>query len=99
MQYGGLSAGPHTVEVRVVGAPDPPSTQNNVWIDYIDVYDGTVVSDSFSNANLAQHNGRVHFSTYLGTFPAANGIEGDYTGVRRGNAGRQCLVQLRGRRR
>ena len=59
----------------------PPSTQNNVWIDYIDVYDGSVVSDSFSNANLAQRNGRVHFSASLGTFPAANGIEGDYTGI------------------
>ncbi len=81
VQYGGLSAGPHTVEVRVVGAPDPPGTQNNIWLDYIDVYDGTAVSDSFSNANVAKHNGRVHFSTYLGTFPAANGIEGDYSGV------------------
>ncbi|HSN75257.1 MAG TPA: hypothetical protein VL334_09240, partial [Anaerolineae bacterium] len=82
-QFGGLSAGPHTVEVRVVGAPDPPSTQNNVWIDYIDVYDGLVVSDSFSNANLAHSssNNRVHFSSFLGTFPAANGIEGDYTGI------------------
>ncbi|MEI2691379.1 MAG: transglutaminase domain-containing protein [Anaerolineae bacterium] len=81
VQYGGLSAGPHTVEVRVVGAPDPPSTQNNLWLDYIDVYDGTIVPDAFSNANKAQHNGRIHFSTYLGTFPAANGIEGDYTGI------------------
>jgi transglutaminase-like putative cysteine protease/uncharacterized membrane protein len=81
LQVGGLSAGPHTVEVRVVGAPDPPGTQNNVWLDYIDTYDGTAVSDSFSNANRAQHNGRIHFSTYLGTFPAANGREGDYTGV------------------
>ncbi|HNS01571.1 MAG TPA: transglutaminase domain-containing protein [Anaerolineae bacterium] len=81
VQFGGLAAGAHTVVVRVVGAPDPPSSQNNVWLDYIDVYDGTVVSDSFSNANLAQHNGRVHFSSYLGTFPAANGIEGDYSGI------------------
>ena len=81
VQFGDLSAGPHTVEVRVVGAPDPPSTQNNVWLDYIDVYDGTAVSDAFQNANLAQGNGRVHFSDYLGTYPAANGIEGDYTAV------------------
>ncbi|MCB0256271.1 MAG: hypothetical protein KDI55_21335, partial [Anaerolineae bacterium] len=81
VQYGGLTAGPHTVEVRSTGNPDPPSTTARIWLDYIDVYDGTAVSDAFSNANLAQHNGRIHFSSWLGTYPAPTGIEGDYTSV------------------
>ncbi|MCB0238763.1 MAG: hypothetical protein KDH08_08975, partial [Anaerolineae bacterium] len=81
VQYGDLTPGPHTVEVRSTGNPDPPSTTARIWLDYIDVYDGTAVSDAFSNANLAQHNGRIHFSSWLDTYPAPTGIEGDYTSV------------------
>lgn len=80
-QYGGLAAGAHTVTVRVNGTPSPPGTQPNVWLDYIDVYDGTAMPDSFSNADKAEHNGRIFFSTYLDTVAAANGFDGDYSGV------------------
>ncbi len=84
VQYGGFSAGPHTVEVVVLGQPDPPGTGTNVWLDFIEVYDGTAASDAFQNANQAQLNGRVHFSDYIETVQSANGIEGDYSYMQTG---------------
>jgi uncharacterized membrane protein/PKD repeat protein len=74
----GLLTGTHTLSITVLGLPDPPSTQNRVHVDYIDVWDGQTMPDETVNASKAEQNGRIHASALVHDTAHANAIDGDY---------------------
>lgn len=73
-----LVNGFHTVSVTVVSG--------NIWLDYIDIWDGSPMPDDFVNANLLQPTGRIHFSGSWDNVANTSGIEGDYIRVSLNNA-------------
>jgi uncharacterized membrane protein len=82
---GGLLTGTHTISITVLGLPDPPSSQSRVYLDYVDVWDGQPMANDVANADMAAHNGRIHFSTLLSTVSHPNAIDGDYVVNSAGN--------------
>lgn len=75
---GDLITGTHTISVSVLGLPDPPSPQNRVYLDYIDVWDGQIMPDDIANATLAETGNRLHYSALFNSGNNANAIDGDY---------------------
>ena len=57
--YTGLSAGEHTVTIKVLGQRNASTTDNWVHLDYIDVGDGTALA----SGTFEQSDGRVQRST------------------------------------
>lgn len=77
-QFGGLSPGTHTVTLTVLGQPDPPSTGSRVYLDYIDVWDGSVMPDGYVNVRRSDPSGRLHYSAGGVDVEDANAYQGDY---------------------
>ena len=80
-QYGGLSAGSHTLTITVLGQPDPPSSDSYIYLDYIDVWDGTPMADGYVNVVHSQPSSRLHFSTNVMDIAAPNAYQGDFAGA------------------
>ncbi len=78
VEVSGLVTGTHTLQIVVLGRSNPPSTGVNVNLDYVDVWDGTPLSDGFVNAQRHNADGRLRFNNSgVDVFdPAAR--EGDY---------------------
>jgi hypothetical protein len=77
-EVGGLVAGTHTLNIVVLGQPDPPGTGHTVYFDYVDVWDGTPLPDGFVNAQRHNADGRLHFNASGVDVLDANALEGDY---------------------
>ncbi len=75
-QFGDLITGTHTLEIVVLDTPNP--LNNYMYLDYIDVWDGSLMPDDFANAHKAQDSGRLHYSTAGTDALSANAIQGDY---------------------
>jgi hypothetical protein len=85
-QYGGLITGTHTLTVTVLGQPDPPSGGSDIYLDYIDVWDGTAMPDGYVNARRSAPSSRLHFSANMMDLGHENALLGDYVGATLGNA-------------
>lgn len=77
-QIGGLVPGPHTLNIVVLGQPDPPGISHMVYLDYVDVWDGAPLSDGFVNAQRRNADGRLRFNSSGTDVLDADGLEGDY---------------------
>lgn len=75
-EFGDLITGTHTLEIVVLDAPNPLS--NYVFLDYIDVWDGTPMPDDFANAHKALDSGRLHYSVSGVDAVHPEAILGDY---------------------
>ncbi|MCA9969896.1 MAG: hypothetical protein KC425_06760, partial [Anaerolineales bacterium] len=71
--FGGFITGTHALSVTVLSGA--------VVLDYVDVWDGTPVSDDFLNARMTEQNGRIHFGSGIGTYANPDAIDGDYSAV------------------
>ena len=74
-----LITGTHTVTITVLAQSDPTNVYNQVYLDYIEFWDGSPVTHSFQNARRAAESGRVHISNAADDGLHANALEGDYT--------------------
>ena len=77
-QFGGLVTGTHTLDLVVLGQPDPPSTGSYVFLDYIDVWDGITMPDGYVNVQRSEPSGRLHYSAGGVDANDANAYQGDY---------------------
>ncbi len=77
-QFGGLVTGTHTLDLVLLGQPDPPSTGSYVYLDYIDVWDGTLMPDGYVNVQRSVPSGRLHYSSGGVDVNDANAYQGDY---------------------
>lgn len=77
-QFGGFLTGTHTLTLTVLGQPDPPSTGSVILLDYIDVWDGTLLPDGYVNVQRAEPSGRLHYSAGGVDVDNVNGYQGDY---------------------
>ena len=75
-EFGDLITGTHTLEIVVLDAPNALS--NYVFLDYIDVWDGTPMPDDFANAHKALDSGRLHYSVSGVDAVHPEAILGDY---------------------
>lgn len=73
-----LITGTHTLEIVVLNQPDPPGTGRAVYFDYVEVWDGSPVSDGFINAQRHAADGRLHFNDSGDDALAAGAIDGDF---------------------
>lgn len=73
-----LISGTHTVTITVLDQADPPNNYRQVYLDYIEIWDSTPVTDDFQNASRAAESGRVHVSNSVSDVSQANAIQGDY---------------------
>ncbi|MCP4379579.1 MAG: hypothetical protein GY794_25845, partial [bacterium] len=73
-----LITGTHTLTITVLAQSDPPNAWNQVYLDYIEIWDGSPVTDTFQNALKAEESGRVHVSSAASDATHANAIQGDY---------------------
>jgi IG-like fold at C-terminal of FixG, putative oxidoreductase len=80
-QYGGLSTGPHTLTITVLGQPDPPSSDSYIYLDYIDVWDGSPMPDGYVNVVHSQPSSRLHFSANVMDISNPKAYQGDYAGA------------------
>ena len=72
-----LITGTHTLEIVVLNQPDPPGTGRVIYFDYVDVWDGTPVSDGFINAQRHDADGRLRFNAGGDDALASGALEGD----------------------
>ncbi|MBI5565052.1 MAG: hypothetical protein HY870_09160, partial [Chloroflexi bacterium] len=59
---GNLVTGTHTLDIVVLNQPDPPGIGRLIYFDYVDVWDGSPVSDGFVNAQRRDADGRLRFN-------------------------------------
>nr|MBP7688043.1 hypothetical protein [Thermoflexales bacterium] len=78
-----LITGTHTLDIVVLNQPDPPGTGRTIYFDYVDVWDGSPVSDGFVNAQRHAADGRLRFNAGGDDATASGAIEGDiyYSGL------------------
>ncbi|MFN8595366.1 MAG: transglutaminase domain-containing protein, partial [Anaerolineae bacterium] len=78
-----LITGTHTLDIVVLNQPDPPGTGRVIYFDYVDVWDGSPVPDSFVNAQRSEADGRLRFNSSGDDTPASGAIDGDiyYSGL------------------
>ena len=72
-----LITGTHTLEIVVLNQPDPPGTGRVIYFDYVDVWDGTPVSDGFVNAQRHDADGRLRFNAGGDDALATGALQGD----------------------
>ncbi len=77
-EVGGLVTGTHTLNIVVLGQPDPPGTGRTIYFDYVDVWDGLPLPDEFVNAQRHNADGRLRFNNSGVDVLNANALEGDY---------------------
>ncbi len=77
-QFGNFLTGTHTLTMTVLGQPDPPSSGSSIYLDYIDVWDGTVMPDDYTNVQRSEPSGRLHYSSGGVDVEDGNAYEGDY---------------------
>lgn len=70
--------GTHTVNITVLGASNPPNSYNQVYLDYVEFWDGSPVADDFQNARRGAESGRVHVSNSVIDAADPHAIEGDF---------------------
>ncbi len=70
--------GTHTVTITVLGISDPPNGYNQVYLDYVEFWDGSPVSDDFQNARRGQESARVHVSSSASDAAHPNAFQGDF---------------------
>jgi len=75
-EFGGLITGTHTLDIVVLDQPNP--LNNIVYLDYIDVWDGTPMPDDLANAHKAQDSGRLHYSVSGVDAAHPNAFQGDF---------------------
>ena len=80
-QYGGLVPGSHTLTITVLGQPDPPASDSYIYLDYIDVWDGSPLPDGYVNVVHSQPSNRLHFSARVMDIPNPNAYQGDFAGA------------------
>jgi uncharacterized membrane protein len=74
--FGGLAPGTHTLEIQP--RPDPGAIYDYTYLDYIDVWDGSIMPDDFANAHKAQESGRLHYSNSGVDETHPNALQGDF---------------------
>jgi hypothetical protein len=72
--YDGLSTDPHTISIVVLGTKTPFSSNTYLYLDYIDVWDGTLMSAG----TFEQDDTRVYTSTNWSVEPEAIASGGTY---------------------
>ncbi|MCB0245189.1 MAG: hypothetical protein KDI12_17390, partial [Anaerolineae bacterium] len=72
--YDGLAPGPHTLTLNLLGASHPNSSGARLYLDYIDVWDGTPLPDGW----FEQDDSRVLRSNGWDTITGANASGGTY---------------------
>ncbi|CAG0927925.1 hypothetical protein TFLX_00702 [Thermoflexales bacterium] len=77
-EIGGLVSGTHTLDIVVLGQPDPPGVGRTIYFDYVDVWDGNPLPDGFVNAQRRSADGRLRFNSSGTDAFDANALEGDY---------------------
>jgi uncharacterized membrane protein len=78
VEVSGLVTGTHTLQIVVLGQTTPPHVGTNVYVDYVDVWDGTPLPDDFVNAQRHNADGRLRFNNSGVDVIDANAREGDY---------------------
>ncbi|MFO7536907.1 MAG: transglutaminase domain-containing protein, partial [Chloroflexota bacterium] len=79
LYYDDLAPGSHTLTIVVLGSRNPNSSNDRVFLDYIDVWDGTIMPDGTFEATTAyEENPRLHQSTNWSQFNHASASEGTY---------------------
>ena len=73
-----LLPGTHTVTLTILGESDPPSSYHTVYLDYIEIWDTTPVTDTFQNTRRSAESARVHVSSSVSDGSHENAIQGDY---------------------
>ncbi|MCI0577453.1 MAG: PKD domain-containing protein [Chloroflexi bacterium] len=68
--FGGLITGTHTISIVVVAG--------TVYFDYLDVWDGQVMDDDYTNVRRAEDNYRLHYSSSIVDVNNSNAHQGDY---------------------
>ena len=77
-QFGDLLPGTHTLTLTVLGQPDPPSAGSRIYLDYIDVWDGTTMPDGYVNVQRSEPSGRLHYSSGSLDVDEVDAYQGDY---------------------
>ena len=74
-----LPPGPHILELIVLGqSPPPGNIYNQFYLDYIEIYDGSPVTDDFQNAQKHVEADRIYISQSAGDKLEPNAVQGDY---------------------
>ena len=73
-----LITGTHTLTITVLDQSDPVNIYNEVYLDYIEIWDGSPVTDTFQNAFKAEESGRVLVSSAVRDGYEENAIRGDF---------------------
>ncbi|NUM47307.1 MAG: hypothetical protein HUU38_21620 [Anaerolineales bacterium] len=77
-QFGNLITGTHTISITVLDTSIPPSTGTVILFDYIDVWDGTEMSNEIVNVKKGEPVSRLHFNKSGVDAVNANAINGDF---------------------
>jgi uncharacterized membrane protein len=77
-EIGGLVTGTHTLNIVVLGQPDPPGVGRTIYFDYVDVWDGSPLPDGFVNAQRRSADGRLRFNNSGVDVLDPNAFDGDY---------------------
>jgi len=70
--------GTHTLTITVLDQSDPANAYNQVYLDFIEIWDGTPTADGFQNSLKAKEFGRVHVSSSNSDGIHENAIQGDF---------------------
>ncbi|MEM7798335.1 MAG: Ig-like domain-containing protein, partial [Chloroflexota bacterium] len=78
--FDNLATGTHTIEIRAIDQANPLSSDDYIYLDYIDVWDGTPMLDGTFDAILEPYDGdeRIYRSGGWGTRTAAAAISGTF---------------------
>jgi uncharacterized membrane protein len=74
-----LITGTHTVTITVLAQSDPVNIYNQVYLDYIEIWDGSLITHTFQNARRSEESGRVHVSNAVDDGLHANALQGDFS--------------------
>jgi uncharacterized membrane protein len=70
--------GTHTLTITVLDQSSPPNGFNDVYLDYIEFWDSSPITDTFQNALRSEELPRVHVSSAATEGSEPNAIGGDF---------------------
>ena len=73
-----LIEGTHTLTITVLDQSDPVNLYNDFYLDFIEIWDGSPVTDNFQNARKSEESGRVYVSSSTIDATHENAIQGDW---------------------
>ncbi|MEM7798994.1 MAG: transglutaminase domain-containing protein, partial [Chloroflexota bacterium] len=78
--FDNLAPGTHAIEIRAIDQANPLSSDDYIYLDYIDVWDGTAMPDGTFDAILEPYDGdeRIYRSGSWGTRTNAAAINGTF---------------------